>query len=513
MRDLRAFDRVVTRHGDRTALVVEDGRTFTYTALDDRTSALASTLDERCGSKRTASLLRNGPAAVEMMLAAQKRGVANAQLSFRSSVGELVKMVRTAGAEALVFDEANAEMGLDLVGRLGLETALYVGDGTLNHPTVERYESVLETADSGYTATEDRSAETAILYTSGTTSTPKAVLQDQERQWLASSQAVMETGLRPTDIALVTTPWYHDVTTVAWIYPHLQVGATLVLQSQFVPDETLAMLAEHDVTGLLAVPAQLDSLLKIRQETAADLSALSHVRTGGSVVSPSLVERLHERFGVDVHNTYGLTEGIANLTHAYPDEQDANPGTVGHASFNWEIRVVTAVAPDEEPDPGATVERGETGELLGRGPAVDGYLDSPEAEERLFVGEWLRTMDAAYVDESGGIHIVDRVDNMLLSGGENIYPQEVELVLETHSAVDAAAVVGVPDEEWGDRIVAVVVGDGVTEADIEAHCVEHQDMANFKRPREYVLTTDTLPRTDTGTLKRDAVRTQYFGSS
>jgi len=512
MQDLRAFRRSVKRHGDRTALVSESGETQTYTELDRRTDALARALDERIGDGRTASLLDNGSAAVEMMLAAQKRGRANAQLSFRGAAGELCEMVRVADADALVYDGANAEIAEEVLDRMDLDASLYVGDDEPARASAEQYEAAIESTEPGYQATEDPDAETGVLYTSGTTSRPKAVLQDQRRIWLGASQVVMELGLDPNDVALVTTPWYHDVTTVAWIYPHLQVGATLVLQSAFDPPETMDLLEEHDVTGLLAVPAQLEALLDVEEAGSYDLSTLSYIRTGGAVVAPSLVERVRSRLTKGVYNTYGLTEGISNLSHAYPEEQLENPGTVGNASFNWELRVVEAADPDQDPDPTAVVGRGESGELIGRGPFVDGYIDSPEAEERLFVDEeWLRTMDVAHVDETGGLHIVDRVDNMLVSGGENIYPQEVEMALQDHPAVSAVAVVGVPDDEWGERVAAVVVSEGVTPEELEDYCLTHDDLADFKRPRSYVVTSDSLPRSDTGTLLREEIRRSYFG--
>ncbi|WP_336023742.1 class I adenylate-forming enzyme family protein [Halobellus salinisoli] len=511
MQDIRAFKRAAKRYGDRTALITERGETRTYAALDRRTDALARALDERIGDDRTAALLNNGPAAVETMLAAQKRGSANAQLSFRGAAGELREMIRTAEAAALIYDEANAEMASAVLAEMDLEAALYVGEGDPRAADAERYDAVVSDAEPDYPVTREPTAETGILYTSGTTSKPKAVLQDQRRVWLGASQVVMEHGLGPDDVALVTTPWYHDVTTVAWIYPHLQVGATLVLQPTFEPPETMSLLEEHGVTGLLAVPAQLEALLNVDAEGSYDLSTLSYVRTGGAVVSSSLVERVRDRLTDGVYNTYGLTEGISNLTHAYPEEQLENPGTVGNASFNWELRVVEAAEPDEEPDPEAVVDHGESGELIGNGPFVDGYLDSPKAEERLFVGEeWLRTMDIAHVDADGGLHIVDRVDNMIVSGGENVYPQEVQLAVEDHPAVREAAVVGLPDDQWGERIAAVVVAEDVTEDALDEHCRQHEDLADFKRPRSYVLTAEELPRSDTGNLLRDEIRQTYF---
>lgn len=510
MRDLRAFRRTVDRYSERTALVTAHGAETTYGELGRRTDALANALDTRVGDARTASLLRNSPAAIEMMVAAQKRGRANAQLSFRGAAGELRRMVETAEAEMLVYDAANAEMAEAVLEEVTFDVALYVGDDVPDRPDVEPYERTIDSGGTGYDAVEDGDAETGVLYTSGSTSEPKAILEDQRRVWMGSTQAVMEMSLDPSDVALVTTPWYHDVTTVAWIYPHLQVGATLVLQPEFVPPKSLALMDEHDVTGLLAVPAQLEALLDVYEERSHDLSALSYVRTGGAVVPPSLVERVRERMTEGVHNTYGLTEGITNLTHAYPDEQLESPGTVGNATFTWDLRVVEAARPDEDPDPTATVDRGETGELIGRGPAASGYLDSPEAEARLFVdGEWLRTLDVAYVDDHGRLHIVDRVDNMLVSGGENIYPQEVELALEDHPSVREAAVVGVPDDEWGERVAAVVSGD-VSPDLLDEHCRDHDELADFKRPRSYVVIDESLPRSDTGTLLRADIREEHF---
>ncbi|MFB6252052.1 MAG: class I adenylate-forming enzyme family protein [Halobellus sp.] len=510
MRDLRAFRRVVDRFGERTALVTTAGTERTYAELGRRTDALANALDSRVSDARTASLLRNGTAAIEMMLAAQKRGRANAQLSFRGAVGELRRMVETAEAETLVYDEANAEMAEAVLDELEFDVALYTGDDVPERPNVESYEQAIQSAGRDYDAVEDPDGETGVLYTSGSTSEPKAILEDQRRVWMGGTQAVMEMSLDPTDVALVTTPWYHDVTTVAWIYPHLQVGATLVLQPEFIPPESLTLMDEHDVTGLLAVPAQLEALLDLYDEESYDLSALSYVRTGGAVVPPSLVERVRDRMTEGVHNTYGLTEGIANLTHAYPDEQLESPGTVGNATFTWDLRVVEAAPPNEDPDPMATVGRGKTGELIGKGPSASGYLDSPEAEARLFIeGGWLRTMDVAYIDDHGRLHIVDRVDNMLVSGGENIYPQEVELALEDHTDVREAAVVGVPDDKWGERVSAVVVGDVSADA-LDEHCRDHDELADFKRPRSYVVTDEPLPRSDTGTLLRDDIRSAHF---
>lgn len=517
MRNVHAFRRSARRFPDRAAVRSLDGTTYTYAELDSRTDALAAALDERLGDGRCAGLLLNGSPAIETMVAAGKRGRANVQLSFRGAPSELASMLETADARGVVFDDANAEAALEAADRADLDVAVHAGTADLETDRdVEDYEAVLADAPGEYDPTERSGDESAILFTSGTTSEPKAVLQDQERAWIASSQAVMEMSLTPEDVLLVPTPWYHDVTTVTMILPALQVGATLVPQPAFDPGETLEAIEAYGVTVTLAVPTQLEAMLEAYDVGDYDLSSLRVVRTGGATVPPSLVERVREHLAEGVHNTYGLTEGFANLTHAYPEEQVENPGTIGHASFAWEeVRVVAAAEPPEQPDPEATVEEGGVGEMIARGPHTDGYIDRPEAEAALFVEDasgdrWLRTGDVVRVDDAGGLHVVDRTDNMVVTGGENVYPQEVERALEGHPDVREVAVVGLSHDRWGQQVAAVVVG-ATDEGALDRYCLEHDELADFKRPRRYAFADEPLPRSDTGTLLRERIVESYFG--
>lgn len=507
-----AFRRSVRVHGDRPAVVTDDGREFTYGRLDERSTRLANALHERVPGTRCAVLARNGSAAVESFLAGAKRGVATVQLPYRESPAELAAMVETAGAGALVFDDANVETARSVLDRQDFEAALHAGDRDVDVPGVEAYERALSGAAAELAGGLPAGEEFAVFFTSGTTSTPKAVLFDAEQMWYGATQGVMEHGIEPTDRALVTTPWYHMVTANAWLHPHFLAGATAVLQADFDPVEVLELVAEHEVTGLLAVPTQLEAVCDAQAAGDYDVDSLSYVRTGGSIVTEDLVERVQSSLTEGFYNTYGLTEGGPNLTFAHPSAQDDHPGTIGTESFTWELRVVESVAVDEDPDPTATVDPGERGEVLGRGAGMaTGYLDNDEAEQRTFVDGWLRTRDVARVDADGYLYVVDRVDNVIVSGGENVYPAEVERALGDHAAVAEACVVGVDDERWGERVCAVVVTDGsVTEADLDAHCRHHDALANFKRPREYVLSDGSLPRTDTGTLRRAAVLERYF---
>jgi fatty-acyl-CoA synthase len=492
--------------------VTEDGREFTYSELDDRSTRLANALHDRAGRGRCAVLSLNRPAAIESMVAGDKRGVATVQLSFRAGVGELVKMAETATARVLVFDDPNADDALALLERGTFEAAIHVGDREIANPMVESYEDVLAAASGTLTPSLPVDDECAILYTSGTTSTPKAVLFDQQQLWYGASQDIMEVGIQETDVAICTTPWYHMVTTDAWLYPHLVAGATVVLHESFDPQEALELIEAHDATGILAVPTQLKALNDVQREAGYDTSTLSYVRTGGAIVTDTLVQDTAEHLTEHVYNTYGMTEGGPNLTFAHPSVQKERPGTIGKESFTWELRVVETAPVTEHPDPEATVDRGGRGEIIARGPGMsDGYIDNPEAEQKTYFDGWLRTRDVAEVDEDGYLYIVDRVDNMIVSGGENVYPAEVERVLGNHPDIEEACVVGVADETWGQVVSAVVVTEAdLTDDDVSEYCLQHDELADFKRPRAYAFTPEPLPRTDTGTINRAELKRRYF---
>ena len=513
MRLVDTFARTARCYPDRSAVVTDDGRRFTYDELDERSTRLATALRERVGSGRCAVLSLNSPVAVEAMLAGNKRGVATLQLSYRVTPTALVEMAEAGAARALVFDDDNADAALELVETGSFEAAIHAGDRPVDHPEVESYESVLADASPDLPPGLPEGDECAVLYTSGTTSTPKAVLFDQEQLWYGAVQGVMEHGIDETDVALCTTPWYHMVTTDAWLYPHFVAGASVVLHSEFDPAEALELVAAHDVTGVLAVPTQLRALNDVQREAGYDVDSLAYIRTGGAIVTEELVADTSEQLSDQVYNTYGMTEAGPDLTFAHPRAQEDHPGTVGKEAFSWEIRVVETAPLSADPDPDATVDPGKRGEVIARGPGMsDGYIDNPVAEEKSYFDGWLRTRDVAEKDEDGYLYIVGRVDNMFISGGENVYPAEIERVIESHPDVEEACVFGLDDEQWGSVVSAVVVTEAdLTEDEVEAFCRGHDSLADFKRPRTCTVTDEPLPRTDTGTLMRERLVERYVG--
>ncbi|WP_101295925.1 class I adenylate-forming enzyme family protein [Halegenticoccus soli] len=508
-----AFERTVRCHPSKAAFITDDDRALTYEELGERTTRLANALNERAADRRIATLAVTGPTAIEAMLASQKRGVGNVQLPFRDSPGAITSMLRPTEAKVLLFDDANVEKAVEVLDRTEINTGIHAGEKAINRDDVEAYEEIVA-GSSANPVEPTPDYEHGVFYTSGTTSTPKAVLFDQEQMWYGSTQVIMEMGLDEGDTALVTTPWYHMVTTDAWILPHLQAGATLILQPDFNPEESLRLVKNYDVTGLLAVPTQLHRLAETQAVEEYDVTTLSYIRTGGSIVTDRLVQKASRHLTDGIYNTYGLTEGGPNLTFAHPSSQEDHTGTIGKESFTWEIRVVEIADSEEAFDPTAVVSPGEAGELIARGPGMsDGYVDNLGATKRTYVDGWLRTGDCAEVDEDGYLYIVGRTDNMIVSGGENIYPEEIEDVLETYEGVKEAAVVGLEDEQWGHRVACVLYTNGSTNFDIDEldrFCKDHDQLADFKRPRRYELTTEPLPRTDTGTLERETIVVKFF---
>lgn len=506
MRFLDAFRRTVRCHGSETAVISDDGRQFTYSEVDRRSSQLVNALHNRLGNDPCAVLSLNRPEALETMIAGQKRGTPTAQLPYRGEAAELVRMCEAANVSGLIFDEATAETGKKMLELGEFDTAIHIGDTGIDISVAEPYEDVLSDASKDRDPQLPADGWCSVFYTSGTTSLPKAVPFNSEQLWYGAIQGVMEHGIEKTDVGLMTTPWYHMVSSDAWIYPHLLAGAAVLVQSEFDPTAALELIEDYDATGLLAVPTQLSGMNDVQEDASFDTDSLEYIRTGGSVVSESLVERTSELLSDRIYNTYGMTEAGPNLGFAHPEDQRDRPGTIGKEAHTYELRVVEPVSISATPDPEATVDAGEEGEIIARGPGkADGYIDNPEAEEKSFFDDWLRTRDIARIDEEGFLYIVDRVDNMFQSGGENVYPVEVEHALSEHDAVSEAFVYGTDDEHWGKVVSAVVIThDNVSEEELDEFCRNETDLANYKRPRNYDIRPDTesIPRTSTGKIKR-----------
>jgi long-chain acyl-CoA synthetase len=328
-----------------------------------------------------------------------------------------------------------------------------------------------------------------LFYTSGTTGRPKgAVLTHLNLVMNTFANAYMINELRPDDITLGCLPLFHTFGQIVALNGTFLVGATIVLQPRFDPEQALALMSEHGVTRLLAVPTMYMALLAAAGTERA-FPALRSCVSGGAPMPVAVLEAFNARFDVEIQEGYGLSETSPTATvnqHAFGIE----PGSIGHPIWGVEVEV----ADPEIEDRIVALPDGEVGELVIRGHNVfAGYHELPEATERAIVDGWFRSGDLGTRDERGFLRIVDRKKDLILRGGFNVYPREVEEVLLRHPGVDQVAVVGVPHPTLGEEVLAVVVpaaGSGHDPGELLAWCGDH--IARHKRPRlvEYV---DELP--------------------
>ena len=342
----------------------------------------------------------------------------------------------------------------------------------------------------------------SIVFTSGTTGYPKGAMLTYANQFWSATASSYRLGILPNDRWLLCIPLYH-VGGMSIVFRCCLYGTAVMLIEKFDPDKVNAALDTGHVTLASFVPTMLRRLIETRsnRETSSDRRLPASVRTillGGATAPLDLLERVHAA-GWPVVLTYGMTEACSQVATATPDETHRKPGSVGKPLMFIEVQIVndgSRIANQTYP----------IGEIIVRGPTVmqSYYRDQEAAYEALHDG-WLHTGDLGYLDEEGDLWIVDRRTDLIVTGGENVYPSEVERVLLSHPGVQEACVVGVPDPEWGQRIVAALVGvdPDLTAETLIGYCRKH--LAGYKIPRE-VQFVQVLPQTASGKFKRDEVR-------
>jgi acyl-CoA synthetase (AMP-forming)/AMP-acid ligase II len=310
--------------------------------------------------------------------------------------------------------------------------------------------------------------------------------------------------VRSEDVGLSILPLYHCAELHANLFPRVHRGATNVIHHEFDPAATLAAVEEHDVSLLFAAPTAWNAIARTAAETDFDVSSLRLGLYGAAPMPERVLDLCMEHLCEDYVQAYGMTEIGPCGTFQSPDEQRSKQGSAGTAALNHSLRVVE---PDAAPD--ATVEQGEVGEILISGPCtMREYWNRPDATAESLREQggrtWYYTGDLGYRDEDGYLFVVDRKDDMIISGGENVYPSEVEDVLFAHDDVVEAAVVGEPDEEWGERVVAYIVGDADAET-LDSYMLETDRLADFKRPRAYYF-VEELPKNPSGKVQKFRLR-------
>jgi fatty-acyl-CoA synthase len=340
-----------------------------------------------------------------------------------------------------------------------------------------------------------------IIYTSGTTGRPKgATLSHGNITWNCVN-VLVDTDLASDEVALVCAPLFHVAALNMVSLPILMKGGTVVLTGGFDPDVALELIARHGVTVMFGVPSMFNAMAQVPAFASSDLSSLRRLLCGGAPVPLSTIRTYLDR-GIPFLQGYGMTETSPGALFLGAERAAAKAGSAGVASFFTDVRVV-------RPD-GSDVAPGEKGEVVVAGPNVmRGYWNRPDATAEVMDGDWFRSGDVALVDDDGYVTIVDRMKDVIISGGENVYPAEVEDVIYGHPDVAECAVIGVPDERWGEVGRAIVVRRAGTTLD-ERALLEHLDgrLARFKLPRS-VIFTDRLPRSGAGKVLKAELRATF----
>jgi acyl-CoA synthetase (AMP-forming)/AMP-acid ligase II len=481
--------------------LVDAGETVTWAAFDDRVNRLATALADRGVRKgdRVAMVLFNTVEFPTTLYACYKIGAVPVPINFMLATGNFRYIFDDVHPTVVVYDAEVAEaVEAAATGAVSPPDLVCVGASPSGG---DSYEAVF---DSGRPEAPPRVAldpgdPSYVLYTSGTTGAPKGVTYSGRTAYGRTQEGIVCLGLAQDSVALQLSPWFHAGGVDLTVHPAVAAGSTMVVTTDWEPGPAADTIEQYSVTHVVGVPTIAQRIANLADVDERDLSTLECLMCMGSPLSRQLAETLMESVTPNVYNGYGTSETLLDAV-LRPEDLPEHAGTVGRPAPDMEVRVIEfdrsrTVLPDE------TVPPGEEGEIVVRGDPVMDYYFGNESETRASLrGGWYYTDDLGVVDEDGYLTVTGRADDMILSGGELVSPIEVEETLEEHAAVEAALVVGRPDEEWGEVVTAYVVGDTDAE-ELDRHCRDSEGLADFKRPREYEF-VDDLERTATGKKQR-----------
>ncbi len=503
----------VERYPNRVALMF-DQRQWTYQEWFDRVSRFARALSEmgvRPGD-RVAFYVSTSENSVTTYFACQFLGAVAVPMNFRLSPGEVAYILKDSGARILVYGRTLADNAMDALARVrSVHDAISCAYDKANVPDGHHhFDTLCETTEllSENFPIPASDQLSALVYTSGTTGRPKGVMHTHANDIAIAMNCVMEYGLRPKDIALHIAPLYHVGGMQAFFIPHLMVGGTNIVIGRYQAETALETLAADRVTTLFAVPTQIQEMLFHPSFKDFDTASLRLITTGGAAIASATMQRVIDEFCPNIFNGYGMTEASLTLL-LHPDDALRKLGSCGKSTLISTARVI-ANDPGRDVPPSERVPAGEIGQLIVRGPqAMPGYWNNPfETSKKLKAG-WIYTGDLFSVDDEGFYSFHGRADDMIISGGENIYPREVEEILYRCPGIQEAAVVGLKDEKWGQIVTAFIVRSdaALTGEAIDAFCKSSKDLAPYKRPKRYEF-MDELPTNPSGkVLKRELLAT------
>jgi len=489
------------RTPDKIAAVdLASERRFTYRQFDARISHLATHLAHHlkvARGDRVAVLALNTTDTLEVQFACGRLGAVFLPLNTRLTVPELEFIVGDAAPKVMVHDNDLAETALTVAKSCNVEHALRLGPNA-------SYEAAISAAKP-LQAAEPVTLDdiSTIMYTSGTTGQPKGAIITHGMTFWNCVNLGGPAYITPSSVLLTVLPLFHTGGLNCYTNPVLHAGGTVLIMRAFDPGLTLKLISDpaQGINVFFGVPSIYQFMAQHPDFARSDFSRLIIGGVGGAPMPLPLLE-VWEGRGVALQQGYGMTETSPAVLALDREDAARKAGSAGKPVLHTEVRVV-------RPD-GTDVAVGELGELWVKGPNVTpGYWNRPDANQSSFTDGWLHTGDATRIDEEGFYYIVDRWKDMYISGGENVYPAEVENVLHQITAIAEAAVIGTPDPQWGEvgmAIIALKVGQSLTEADIHAHCAGN--LARFKCPR-VIRFVDALPRNATGKIHKPTLRKNF----
>ena len=482
------------------------GVRYTYAQLNERANRAANFLREKYNvqkGERVSILAHNSIAYVDLLFGLGKIGAVLAPLNWRLTSRELTYIVNDCQPKVLivgpefvpVYEEMRAEIHVQHL--ISLEGA--------NLPDANSYEGSLEQASASETerpAIEDDDAY-CILYTSGTTGRPKgAILPHRQVLWNAIN-TVISWGLSEKDVSPILTPMFHSGGLFVFLVPLFYAGGRIVMARNFDPDASLKLIVDERCTVILGVPTLFQVWMNSPRFAETDFSYVRFFISGGAPCPPSLIEAWNKSKGIAMRQGYGLTEVGVNCFSMTDEDALRKMGSVGKPIFHSRMRLVDVDGND--------VPTGQTGELLIAGPHVcAGYWNRPEATAESLRDGWFHTGDMARQDEEGYFYIAGRFKDMIISGGENVYAAEVEAIFREHIAVADAALIGQPDEKWGEvglMIVACKPGQSVGAEELLQFCQGR--LAKYKIPKR-VQFVEALPYSPYGKVIKAELRKQWI---
>jgi fatty-acyl-CoA synthase len=491
-------------HRPAKLAVVEGDRRITYSELDGLADAFAGLLRSR-GIKerdRVALLAPSGIDWICFYLGIQRCGATAVPLNWKLTPAEIAGNVEAMDVALAIIDSS-----MDKTLAAGIPADLKLIAGGAGETSVEQliapYKGVRVKGD------VDENDTQAIMLTGGTTGKQKGVMLSHRNIFWNTLQLVIDTEMNEDDVTILATPLHHAGALIIWFLPHLYLGATSVILPEYSTESLIETIAANRVTNGWTPPSMTRDLLQHPLVHQRDISCFKRWYVAGGPFPRRDREEMKALLpGVKIFYQYGLTEAGVMVSVLRDKDYESAPDSIGRPFSHCDVKIVG--------DDATEVRRGEVGEILLRSPSVmQGYFRQPEATADTMRGDWLRTGDLGSMDEAGYIRFHDRLKDMVKSGGNNVYSQEVEQVLQRHPFVREVAVFGVPSEKWGEEVVAVVVlrdGTHATAEDIQAYGREH--LARYMVPKQIIfLDYAELPVNYSGKIVKKELRKRYAGAT